>query len=135
MHVRELAIAIAVAALPLAVTAQTVRGVPQATRHLAPAALRSAAKPSERKFHPIPLGPHTFYGTITQLGSTSLTIRTRRQRLVNVDATTVLADGTYSAPLFVGKLVTVDGVQGANGVFTAAHILRMTNLNALPNDH
>jgi hypothetical protein len=81
------------------------------------------------------MGPHVFYGQIVSISGNSLVVQTRKKRLVTVDATTVLADGTYSAPLFVGKLVTVDGTQAASGIFTANHISRMTNLNELPNDH
>ncbi len=129
---RTLTVALAVAiASPAA--AQTLRRPAPLARPAAPGFRPLAPAPS-RTFRPIKIGPHTFYGAITSVNGTTIVVRTRRQRLVTVDAATVLAAGTYSAPLFVGKLVTVDGSEAANGVFTAAHIARLTNLNALPTD-
>ncbi len=134
MLVRALLAAAALTALPMVTIAATVRHAPPATRQATPAQIRTAAK-LQPKFHPIKLGPHIFYGQIVSISGNSLVVQTRKKRLVTVDATTVLADGTYSAPLFVGKLVTIDGTQAASGIFTANHISRMTNLNELPNDH
>lgn len=137
MKVRTIVAAVAVAAwaVPVATLAQTVRQAQPVTRSVAPAVYRSTTKSPQKKFRPIKIGPHTFYGTITAINGTSIRIITRRQRVVDVDATNVLAEGSYSAPLFIGKLVTVDGDQSASGIFTAAHIFRMTNLNSLPSDH
>ncbi len=135
MKVRAIVVAVAVGALPVVGSAQTVRSVQPVVRNAAPVVYGAGTIRQQGKFHPAKLGPHTYYGTITAINGTSITMRTRRQRTVIVDATTVLADGSYSAPLFVGKLVTIDGNLAAGGVFTAAHIFRMTNLNALPDDH
>ena len=135
MKVRAIVVAMAVAALPAFGSAQTVRSVQPLGRSAAPAVYRAGTVRSQGKFHPVKLGPHTYYGTITAINGTSITMRTRKKRNVTVDATNVLADGSYSAPLFVGKAVTIDGDLAASGVFTAAHIFRMTNLDALPDDH
>ena len=134
MNARPLVLAAFVAAFPVLASAQTVGHAQPVSRSVGPAVSQSTGK-SPQRYHPVKLGPHTFYGTITAINGTNVTIRTRRNRVVNIDASTVLADGTYSAPLFVGKLVTIDGNQSASGVFTAAHIFRMTNLSALPDDH
>jgi hypothetical protein len=135
MKVPTIIVLIAVAvALPAVAAAQTVRQAQPLKRSSAPVALRSTTMVTQKTYHPIKIGPHTFYGTIVGINGTSVAVRTRRQRLVTVDATNVLADGSYSAPLFVGKFVTVDGVQATNGIFMAAHIFRLTNLNALPDD-
>jgi hypothetical protein len=133
MYVRTLAIAMAVAVGGLPALAQTVPHAAATRRAIRPGARLTVPAPS-RAFRPLKIGPHTFYGAIASVSGNTVVIRTRRRRLVTVDATTVFADGTYSAPLFVGKLVTVDGDDAASGVFTAAHISRMTNLNGLPND-
>jgi UDP-GlcNAc3NAcA epimerase len=44
-----------------------------------------------------------------------------------------IAHGDYSAPLFVGKVVSVDGNQ-VGPTFTASHVFRLTNLANLPPD-
>jgi hypothetical protein len=82
----------------------------------------------------VPPGPHTLFGTIAALDGADVTVRLRSGRLAAVDATAAFANGAYSAPLFVGKMVAVDGVVH-NGTFVAAHIVRLTNLADFPPDH
>src|SRR5450631_49905 len=92
------------------------------------APLPSAAS---QQWHAVRPGPHVFYGTIAAIKGSAFTLRLRNGRAITVDATAAIANGDYSAPLFVGKIVSVDGnVVGAT--FTASHVFRMTNLANLP---
>ena len=72
--------------------------------------------------------PNAIYGTIVQMTGNVLTIRTRAGRLRQVDATPAIRAGTYSAPLFIGKLVVAEGVVRANGMLTAARVSRLSRL-------
>jgi hypothetical protein len=134
MRTRALVAACVAAALPLTAFALPVRRMPTVLPH-ALSVSRTLAAVQHPRFRPVKQGPHTFYGKIVSLGANRVVILTRHNRLINVDTTIVLAAGTFSAPLFVGKLVAVDGDQPATGAFTAAHIWRLTNLNSLNSDH
>ena len=122
---RFVAATLALAGLPLAAFAvQTVRSpVRAATTHAV----------SPQGFHPRKRGPHTFYGTIVSLNGTQLVLKRRNGRLQNIDASVAIADNAYSQPLFVGKVVVIDG-SVSGGIFTAAHIYRLTDLDDLGND-
>jgi hypothetical protein len=61
-------------------------------------------------------------------------VRLRNGRTQPVDDTRAVAANDYSAPLFLGKFVAVDGTF-AQGVFSAQHIYRLSNLQGLQNDH
>jgi hypothetical protein len=76
--------------------------------------------------------PHRFYGSIAQIHGSIITLRLRNGR-VTVDATAAVANGNYSAPLFVGKAVSVDGYRTGTAL-TATHIFRISNLGGLPVD-
>jgi hypothetical protein len=86
------------------------------------------------KWHPAPGGPHVLYGTIAGINGTLITIRLRNGGFQAVDGSAAVASGNYSAPLFIGKTVSVDGTQ-IGGSFKAAHIFRVSNLNNLNADH
>ncbi len=88
---------------------------------------------ASKTWRSVPPGPHTVFGTIAALDGAAVTIRLRSGRLVPIDATAALANGAFSAPLFVGKMVAVDGAV-QNGKFVAAHIIRLTNLADFPPD-
>lgn len=85
-------------------------------------------------YHATRLGPHTLYGTIVALRGARLVLRLRNGRSQSVDGTRAIAANDYSAPLFIGKIVAVDGTF-ASGVFSAQHIYRLSNLQGLQNDH
>ncbi len=85
-------------------------------------------------YHATRLGPHTFYGTIVAIRGSLLAVRLRNGRTQAVDDTRAIAANDYSSPLFVGKLVAIDGTF-EKGVFSAQHIYRLTNLQGLQNDH
>jgi hypothetical protein len=74
-----------------------------------------------------------FYGTIAALRGSVLTVRLRNGRVLTVEASAAIANGNYSAPLFVGKLVSIDGEERGT-TFTATHIFRINNLANLRAD-
>jgi len=73
-------------------------------------------------------------GTITEVSGNILTIKLRDGRTQRVDATTAVTHGSYSAPLFVGKIVLIEGTRAANGTFDAVRVTRLPSLNQLPAD-
>jgi hypothetical protein len=121
--------ALAVAAQPAMATVQRAVTVVKAAR---PAAAATPA--SAKTWHSVPMGAHTLYGTISALSGSQLLLRLRNGRSLPVDASAAIASGSFSAPLFVGKMVTIDGAL-QNGKYVAAHIIRLTNLEDLPPDH
>jgi hypothetical protein len=82
---------------------------------------------------PVPVGRslHNVFGTIVKIVSPKFLLRTRYGRLLTVDATTALQRGTYSAPLFVGKVVVVGGMFDAASVFHATTVTRQTRLDRM----
>ena len=119
-----LATSLALATLPVAAPAITVVPVPL---HHALAGARST------QYRPRPSGPRTYFGTIFAIDGARLVLRLRNGRKRSIDATQALAANDYSQPLFVGKMVAIDGII-TNGVFAAAHIYRVTSLQGLGND-
>ncbi len=91
------------------------------------------ASPALQQPHIVPTGPHTFFGTIVALGSGTIMVRLRSGQLARVDATEAIRQGNYSGPLYVGKLVKVDGsLRGAE--IEAAHIFSLSSIADLPAD-
>jgi|HubBroStandDraft_1064217.scaffolds.fasta_scaffold65816_2 hypothetical protein len=74
--------------------------------------------------------PHAEYGTIESVSGTQLALLLRSGKTLTVDASQAIASGQYSAPLFVGKVVVVEGSPRANGVFAAQRVSRLTSLDA-----
>jgi hypothetical protein len=74
---------------------------------------------------------HNIFGTIVKLVLPKFVLRTRTGRLLVVDATTALQRGSYSAPLFVGKVVVVGGAFNAASVLEAATVTRQTRLDRM----
>ena len=68
---------------------------------------------------------HLIYGTIVQLEGNILTLMLRDGRRQRVDATLAVRSHTYSAPLFLGKTVTMTGDYGADGTFAATTISKL----------
>jgi hypothetical protein len=107
--------------------AQTVRPLPATQRHgVAPVPVAPA----------VPSGvQHTVFGTIARLAKSSFVLQMRTGRRVSVDAAPAIASGRYSAPLFVGKFVVVEGTLDASGTLHARSVTRMTRLDgATPRD-
>ena len=73
---------------------------------------------------------HLVYGTISSVKGPALLVRTRGGRLQPVDASAALAAGTYSAPLFVGKVVAVGGYYDTSKTLHAQTVTRMTRLDS-----
>jgi hypothetical protein len=83
------------------------------------------------RVRPLPVGAqrHNVFGTIVRLTLPKFTLRTRTGHLVVVDATTAIANGTYSAPLFPGKFVVIGGAYDTSHVLHAITITRMPTLD------
>jgi hypothetical protein len=80
---------------------------------------------------PAPSGPiRTAVGTIARIGGPILIVTLRTRRPLRVDASAALARGSYSAPLFVGKYVIVQGRYGVDGTMFATTITRLPRLDA-----
>jgi hypothetical protein len=103
----------------------TVRPLPE--RQVRPPAPQSATWRAAR------LGTHTIYGFIVAIRGSLLTVRLRSGSSVIVDDTVAVAHGDYSAPLFVGKTVSVDG-ERRGSTFQAIHVYRIEGLSQLPTD-
>jgi hypothetical protein len=83
--------------------------------------------------HRLARGRSVVSGTIAGQRGTRIVIRLRNGRLVAIDGAAAMSSGNFSAPLFVGKFVMIDGtVHGAT--FTAAHIIGLTSLAHIPSD-
>jgi hypothetical protein len=95
--------------------------------------VRAPLPSSVSQWHAVRPGPHVFYGTIAAIRGAILTLRLRNGRSVPIDASAAIASGNYSVPLFVGKIVSVDGTL-VGTTFTATHVFRMSNLANLPAD-
>lgn len=74
-------------------------------------------------------GDRVLYGRIEAIRGSALVVRARSGRLFRVDASEALRTDTYSAPLFVGKIVVIDGYDGAKALH-ATSVMRMGNLDA-----
>ena len=112
--------ALALGALP----AVPIRAAPLPQRQLS----RGAVSPARPAAEPRP--PHFVFGTLVAIRGSALTMRTRRGILLNVDAAAAIAAGTYSAPLFVGKIVVLGGSFEGPRTFHAQTITRIPRLDA-----
>jgi hypothetical protein len=72
---------------------------------------------------------HFVSGTIVKIAGRLLLVQLRDRRLVRVDATSPLATGRYSAPLFIGKVVIVEGSYARDGTLLATTITRLPRLD------
>jgi hypothetical protein len=84
----------------------------------------------------IPTGPaHFVFGEIAKLVSPRLVLRLRDGRLLDVDAAAAIESGRFSAPLFAGKLVVIEGRLDALGVMHAESVTRTPRIDeATPKD-
>jgi hypothetical protein len=131
---RSLVLALAVVAassvppqgIRAAVISRSAQALPQ--HQVRPWVLRPAPA-----WHAVRGGPHSLYGTIRAIKGNLIAVQLRSGRLQVVNAAAAIAHGDYSAPLFVGKFVGVDG-SFVGGAFVAAHVYRLHGLYRLPND-
>lgn len=70
------------------------------------------------------IGVHRLFGFITALKGTSVTIRIRSGKLVQIDASAAIANNRVSEPLYLGKAVVVHGGFGLQGKFVASVLAR-----------
>ena len=115
--------------------AATVSPAMRANAQSAPATQRVLSRGSVTgpdRTPPIVVGKatHVVFGRLETVSGKMLTLRTRSGRVWRVDATEALASGNYSAPLFVGKIVEIDGSLGKTGVIQALGVMRMGSLDA-----
>ncbi len=132
-------LAVGVASTIATADAQVVRRLPAAMPSAMRAAAPMQATPAERarahasanrKWH---RSLHTAYGTIASMTGDTLMLHLRDGHSLTVDATIAVANDAYSAPLFVGKMVSVEGAMRGN-VFAANDIFRVDTLAGLPPD-
>jgi hypothetical protein len=120
-------VSLALAASTLAAgtaSAQSVRYAP---------AIRRAAPPT-----PLPASAfaHDVFGEIVRLYPTGFALRLRSGRTLTVDASSAIASGRFSQPLFVGKIVLVTGGIDSRGTFLAETVTRITRIdNTTRADH
>jgi hypothetical protein len=74
-------------------------------------------------------GNHVVFGRLESVKGPLLTLRTRSGHLWSVNATEALNSGNYSAPLFVGKIVEVDGYLSRSNSLQASGVMRMGSLD------
>ncbi len=79
---------------------------------------------------PPPSVRHDIFGTIASVRGSTLLVRMRTGKLLAVDAAPAIAAGTYSAPLFVGKIVLVRGSFDAARTLHAQTVVRIERLDA-----
>jgi hypothetical protein len=77
-----------------------------------------------------PARPHVVVGTILRVTGSSLVVELRTRRLLHVDASTAIASGRYSQPLFVGKFVIIEGSYGRDGTLFANSITRLPRIDS-----
>jgi hypothetical protein len=77
-----------------------------------------------------PRALHFVFGTLVAIRGSALTLRTRGGSILQVDAAAAIAAGTYSAPLFVGKVVVLGGSYEGPRTFRAQTVTRIPRLDA-----
>jgi hypothetical protein len=73
---------------------------------------------------------HVVAGTIVTLSGQTFVLSLRSRHRLRVNASPAVASGHYSAPLFAGKIVIVQGTYAADGSFVAHSVTRLTRLDA-----
>ncbi len=129
LQVVAVLIALGVAFAPGAGAVNTVRVRPLVQRRVV-----NTVRPQKRG---PPLGPRHVFGTILAIDSTGniLSVKRRNGKMITVDATTCIANGDYSYPLFIGKTVGIDGTFGTTtATFTAVHVEALPSLTSLESD-
>lgn len=90
---------------------------------------RGAADPvPTRTFDPARHADRLLFGRIDAIRGSILTVRARSGRLVRVDASEAVRTDAYSAPLFIGKFVVIDGYDDSAKTLHATSVMRMGQL-------
>jgi hypothetical protein len=123
-----------VAAIAISVVAASVAQAQAQNELRRPATIRGIPVPLATPTPvatPFPIGPtHIASGTIARITGSILLLELRNRRPLRVDATYAIARGSYSAPLFIGKIVIVEGRFGRDGTLFATTVTRMSKLDA-----
>jgi hypothetical protein len=120
---RRAGLALLLAALPGTLAAQTVRALP-GERAREPVTGRGF----ESGPYANPSPTHRLFGEIVALQGTRAEVRSRTGRIIEVDCGPAIRTGHFSAPLFVGKLVLVEGLYSPDRIMHAARITRLPRL-------
>jgi hypothetical protein len=92
---------------------------------------RGAADPvSPKRFAVAGRGDRVLYGRIDAIRGRILYVLCRGGRQQRIDASEALRTDTFSQPLFVGKIVVVDGFYDAARTLHAASVMAMQSLDA-----
>ena len=127
-HVRN----VTVAALALSAAMSSTHGADAQSVRYAPA-IRRIAPPT-----PLPASAfaHDVFGEIVRLYPGGFVLRLRSGRALTVDASSAIASGRFSQPLFVGKIVLVTGGVDSRGTVLAETVTRITRIdNTTRADH
>jgi hypothetical protein len=73
--------------------------------------------------------PHHVFGSIVSIRGSRFSLRTRSGRMLIVDDSVALARGTFSAPLFAGKIVVVAGEYDTLRVLHALTVTRQPRID------
>jgi hypothetical protein len=115
-----------VAALALLAAMASVQGADAQSVRYAPSIRRSAPAT------PLPASAfaHDVFGEIVRLNPSGFILRLRSGRALTVDASSAIASGRFSQPLFVGKIVLVTGGIDSRGTFLAQTVTRITRIDS-----
>ena len=127
-RIRPVVVASVLAAATLGPVAANAQARPQPQRVLSRGL--SDPAPARKPLVATPNSDRLLYGRIEKISGNVLLVRARNGRVLRVDATDALRDGTYSAPLFVGKLVLVAGYYDAAKLLHAESVTRVAHIDA-----
>jgi hypothetical protein len=85
-------------------------------------------RPGHPMATPVPR-THVVAGTIAKVSGRELFVELRSRRLVHVDASPAIASGRYSDPLFVGKVIVIEGTYARDGTLVATSITRLPRID------
>lgn len=78
---------------------------------------------------------HEIWGTIVKIQGNQLTVQLRSGHDLSVDDSAALKAGRFSAPLFVGKTVRLEGSYDNRGIFRAVTVAAIPFLEGAASDH
>ena len=77
-----------------------------------------------------PKNDRLLYGRIETVNGNILLVRTRGGRVLRVDGSDAIKSGMYSAPLFIGKLISISGFYDDARTLHAQSITREARIDA-----